>query len=86
MLPYCTESEKKLLSSFHQMTNMMQMMDGIKEYLPMIQQLMSSGANTGDSCDNISGFGGINMMDMLKNMLSEEQLAMFSMFMDQDSL
>ena len=64
------------------MQNIMQMMEGIQEYLPFIQQFMSSGTDNGNSLDGISNFNNMNIMDMLKNMLSKEQLSMFSMFME----
>ena len=81
LIPYCSESEKSIISQFSQIQNMMHMMEEMQQYMPMIQQFMSSmsGENSPegmfDSNDN-------NMMDMLKNMMSEEQQAMFSMFMD----
>lgn len=82
VLPYCTDKEKQLLSQFNQIQNMKDMMDGIKEYFPIIQQFMSSGGFNTSSTTTTDGPGSINIMDMLKNMLSEEQLSMFSMFMD----
>lgn len=82
VLPYCTEKERQLLSQFSQMQNMMQMMEGIQEYLPFIQQFMSSGSENGNPLGGIGNMDNINVMDMMKNMLSEEQMAMFSMFMD----
>lgn len=82
VLPYCTDNEKQLLMQFNQMQNMMQMMEGIQEYLPFIQQFMSSDTDNGNPLDGIGNLNNMNIMDMLKNMLSEEQLSMFSMFMD----
>lgn len=82
LIPYCNEKEKKLISGFSQMQNMMQMMESLQEYMPLIQQFMSSmsGSNNGDF-----GNSEMNMMDMVKNMLSEEQQAMFSMFMNENT-
>lgn len=82
LTPYCNESEKKFLSQFSQMQNMMHMMDGMQQYLPMIQQFMSSMSEGDTPLGNMNGFGDNNPLDMLKNFLSEEQLAMFSMFME----
>ena len=91
LIPYCSESEKNILSQFSGIQNMMHMMEEMQQYMPVIQQLMSSmsGGNT-----DINGlFGNIesndtssagNVMDILKNMMSEEQLNMFSMFMNND--
>lgn len=81
LLPYCNENEKNLLSHFSEIQNIMNMMESFQEYLPLIQQFMSSMSGGNDS-SNLFGGGAENMMDMLKNMMSEEQLAMFSMFMD----
>ena len=82
VLPYCTDKEKYLLMQFNQMQNMIQMMEGIQEYLPFIQQFISSGTDEANPLNGIGNFNNVNIMDMLKNMLSEEQLTMFSMFMD----
>lgn len=83
LTPYCKESEKKILSQFMQMQNMMHKMEEMQQYMPMIQQFMSSMSGEGN---DIGGFGanGNNMADMLKNMMSEEQQTMFSMFMDEN--
>ena len=81
--PYCNEHEKNLLSQFSQMQNMMNMMEGIQEYLPLIQQFMSSISGENNP-NTLFGNGDGNMMDILKNMLSEEQQTMFSMFMDKN--
>lgn len=81
LTPYCNESEKAILSQFSQMQNMMHMMEEMQQYMPMVQQFMSSMSGE----NNIGGMfnsNDNNMMDMLKNMMSEEQQAMFSMFMD----
>ena len=87
LTPYCNESEKNIISQFSQMQNMMNMMEQIQVYMPMIQQFMASMSGDGTNQDSINpgGFdlGGNNMMNMLKNMMSEEQQAMFSMFMDE---
>ena len=81
LTPYCSESEKSILSQFSQMQNIMHMMEEMQQYMPMIQQLMSSMSG-GNEMGGMLGSGDNNMMDMLKNMMSEEQQAMFSMFMD----
>lgn len=93
LTPYCNESEKSILSQFSGLQNMMNMMGEIQQYMPMIQQLMSSmsdgnfdisGLFSGESNDTSNKSGSVNaMMDMLKNMMSEEQQAMFSMFMNE---
>ncbi len=78
--PYCSTPEKNLLSHFSQLQNMMSMMDSLQEYLPFIQQFMSSMTNEHETNQNTETNN--NIMDMLKNMMSEEQQAMFSMFMN----
>ena len=81
LMPYCNESEKNIISQFSQMQNMMHTMENVQQYLPMIQQFMSAMSPENNS-DGMSGSDNSNMMDMLKNMMSEEQQTMFSMFMN----
>ena len=88
LTPYCNESEKNIISKFSQMQNMINMMEQIQNYMPLIQQFMSSMSADGFHTDGMNP-GGIdldenNMMNILKNMMSEEQQAMFSMFMNND--
>ena len=83
LMPYCSETEKNIISQFSQMQNMMHTMENIQQYMPMFQQFMTSMSGDGDldgmfQSDN-------NMMDMLKNLMSEEQQAMFSMFMNENT-
>lgn len=88
LTPYCNEAEKNIISQFSQIQNMMNMMEQMQVYMPMIQQLISSmsGDDTNPDGMNQNGLdlGGNNLMDMLKNMMSEEQQAMFTMFMDEN--
>lgn len=79
---YCNKQEQEILNQFGQIKNMMNMMDSIQEYLPFIQQIMSTMSDNGNPLGNIGNLGNNNMMDMLKNMMSEEQQTMFSMFMN----
>lgn len=89
LTPYCNEAEKNIILQFSQMQNMMNMMEQMQVYMPMIQQFMSSMSGDGTNQDgmNQGGFDleGNNMINMLKNMMSEEQQAMFSMFMEDNS-
>ena len=83
LMPYCSETEKNIISQFSQMQNMMHTMENIQQYMPMFQQFMTSMSGDGDldgmfQSDN-------NMMDMLKNLMSEEQQAMFYMFMNENT-
>lgn len=88
LMPYCSEEEKNIISQFSQMQNMMHTMENVQQYMPMIQQFMSSISSENNS-GGINDFTGLfnsentNMMDMIKNMMSEEQQAMFSMFMNE---
>lgn len=82
LTPYCNESEKAILSQFSQMQNMMHTMEEMQQYMPMIQQFMSSMSGENNDMSGMFGSGDNNMMEMLKNMMSEEQQAMFSMFME----
>lgn len=81
LTPYCNETEKNILSQFSQMQNIMHMMEEMQAYMPMFQQMMSVMSGEND-LSGIFNSDGSNMMDMLKNMMSEEQQAMFSMFMN----
>lgn len=86
LTPYCNESEKSVISQFSQIQNMMNMMEQMQFYMPMIQQFMSSMSgednNLGEMNFGRFDFTGNNLMDMLKNIMSEDQLAMFSMFLE----
>lgn len=82
LTPYCNEREKSILSNFCQMQNMMQMYQDMSQYLPMIQQMMSSMGGSSEN-DNASTD---NMMEIIKNMMSPEQQNLFSMFMEGGSL
>lgn len=83
LTPYCKENEKKMISQFLQIQSMMKKMEDLQQYLPMIQQFMSTMSGENMSFGDMSGFGSGNMMDMMKNMLSEEQQEMFFSFMKQ---
>ena len=83
LMPYCSEAEKSIISQFSQMQNMMHTMENVQQYMPMIQQFMSAMSPENDS-DGMFNSDPNNMMDMLKNMMSEEQQAMFSMFMNEN--
>lgn len=76
LLPYCTEKEKAQLSTFSNMLNIMNSFSQMKEYMPLIQSFLSQ-MQGGEQMA-----GDNNMLDMLKNMMSEEQLGLFSMFMN----
>ena len=81
LVPYCNESEKNILSYFSGFKNMMNMMEEIQQYMPMIQQFIMSMSGENNDTGQMFGSDDNNMMDILKNMMSEEQQAMFSMFM-----
>lgn len=82
LTPYCSQSEKNTLSGFAQMQNMMHMMEEMQQYMPMIQQFMSSMSGEENNSGGIGSSDTNSMIEMLKNMMSEEQQAMFSMFMN----
>ena len=82
LTPYCNETEKNILSQFSQMQNIMHMAEEMQQYLPLFQQMMSAMSGENDLSGIFNSDGG-NMMDMLKNMMSEEQMEMFSMFMNE---
>ena len=84
VLPYCSEKEKELLSQIQKIQNIKHIFDGIQEYLPMIQQFISPQSNE----SILNGLGNLenqNIIDLLKNFISEDQLSMLSMFMNSDN-
>lgn len=68
LLPYCTVKEKKMIEQFSSMKSNMEKYKEMMNMMQMIEPMMSS--------DN----GNMDVMNLAKNMLSEEQLAMFEMF------
>lgn len=68
---YCTEDERQKLE---QIANMMNAMAGYKEMMSMMEMMQQMSSETGDS----------DPMDMIKNMLSPEQQAMFDMFQNME--
>ena len=86
LTPYCNASEKATLSGFTQMQDMLHRMEEMKQYIPMLTQLMSSMSTEEGMFKNMDTSGDMNMINMLQNMLSEEQKAMFSMFMEGGNL
>ena len=80
---YCNPSEKATLSGFVQMQNIIHMMEEMQQYMPLIQQFMASMSKEETAFSGMGdGLGDNSMIDMLKNIMSEEQQAMFSMFME----
>lgn len=69
---FCNKEEREFLSKISGIMNMKNIMNQVQEYLPLIQGILSSG----EANDNFSP------IDMMKNFLSEEQMTMFSMFME----
>ena len=72
---YCTKEEQDFLSKISGFMNIKTMMEQFQEYLPLIQGLLSL---------NETNQNGLPL-DLFKTLLSEEQLAMFSMFMENES-
>ena len=64
------------------MQTMMQTFDTLQEYIPLIQQFASMNSTSETSLGGRETLDNFNLMDLLKNFLSEEQLSMFSMFMN----
>lgn len=83
LLPYCNEKERNMLSHFSQMQNMMHLYQDMSQYIPMMQQMMSSMNGSVESENKETGNG---MMDMIKNMMSPEQQDLFSMLMEGGTL
>ena len=66
---YCNEEEKKILSRIQEFLALMENLNHIKEYLPLLQGLLAGG-NEHD----------INITDLLGTLLSDEQKEMFMHF------
>ena len=49
LMPYCSESEKNIMSQFLQMQNIIHTMEDVQQYLPMIQQFMAAMSSENDS-------------------------------------
>lgn len=87
LLPYCNEEEKKVLSTFANLSSTMKTWQDLSQYLPLIQEMAGNlsgifpqGAGS-DSPDN-----GDQMMNLIKTMMNPEQQSMFSMFMGGENL
>jgi len=68
LLPYCSNSEKNMLQQIFNMMSNMEKYKDILNILPLMESINSEGGND------------MNLDSILKNMLSEEQQAMFEMF------
>ena len=71
--PYCTESEKQMLSKIMNFKNGF---DKYQEFAKIMPLLENFSGNKEDSS------GGFNMNMILNNFLSEEQVEMFKMFQE----
>ncbi|MGL5259133.1 MAG: hypothetical protein ACRC7V_03400 [Lachnospiraceae bacterium] len=66
--PYCTKEELSMMTQLNDMMSALDMYEEISAYLPMLQQFNSmSDSNS-------------NPEDMLKNLLTPEQVSMFELF------
>lgn len=68
LLPYCTTKEKKMMEQIMTLKNNMEKYKEMMNMMQMLEPMMSS--------DN----GSFDIMNLAKNMLSEDQMAMFEMF------
>ncbi|MBR5577861.1 MAG: hypothetical protein IKW28_02580 [Lachnospiraceae bacterium] len=71
---YCNEEEKKILSKIQEFFQLMENLIHAKEYLPMLQGLLSGG-----------GEPETNLMELLGSFLSEEQKEIFSQFTENNN-
>lgn len=79
--PYCNENEQSFLNQFSQMQNMMDMYQNMSQYMPFISQMMSGMGGLGGN-----DFNADSMFEMVKNMMSPEQMDLFSSFMEGGTL
>ena len=68
LLPYCSKSEQNLLQQIFNLIINMEKYKDIMNILPLMESMNSEGGND------------MNLDAILKNMLSEEQQAMFELF------
>ena len=71
--PYCTESEKQMLSKIMSFKNGFEKYQEFAKIMPLLENM---SGNKEDSS------GNFNMNMILNNFLSEEQVAMFKMFQE----
>lgn len=74
LTPYCSEAEKKRLDKIINLKNTLEMITEMQSAMDMF------GAFSGDNPMNAGGQSAMDMLDMLKSMLTPEQQAMFEMF------
>lgn len=74
--PYCTEDEKKMVDQFMNMKSGLEKYQDIMNLMQMLEPL--------SSFDNGTDRGNLN--NLLKNFLTDEQLAMFEMFQEGGNL
>lgn len=76
--PYCTEQERKTFSRMSETFQTLHMFQDMQKYKDLFSSMSSSEDGSEES-------GNLDMSQMLKNMLSPEQQAMFEMFQSQSS-
>ena len=76
--PYCTEQERKTFSRMSETFQTLHMFQDIQKYKDLFSSMSDSD---GESSENTNA----DISQMLKNMLSPEQQAMFDMFQSQSS-
>lgn len=74
LTPYCSDTEKKRLEKIINLKNTLEMITEMQSAMEMF------GAFSGDNPMNAGEQSSMDMLGMLKSMLTPEQQAMFEMF------
>lgn len=78
VLPFCTEKEAERIKKINQMMNSFKTFQEMKSMMDMFGGDLFNGDMFGKDMGGEAGFSP----DMLKGLLSEEQMALFEMFMN----
>lgn len=82
--PFCTDRERSYLIQLKNMQNMMKQYRELEAAMSMMKELFPEGMGNSDSGDG-EGSGFFNFSpDMLAQLLSPEQQALFSMFQNKE--
>ncbi len=76
---YCTDAEQKKIKEIADMMQALEMFQEMQKY----KDLFGTAANSNDDYNENGNTSGMDINDLLQNLLSPEQQAMFEMFRNQ---
>lgn len=82
LLPFCSEKDRGMLNNIKNMQNTLKQFKEMEATMSMMKELFPE-SNTGTDGDTSGNFTGFSP-DMLLNLLSPEQLELFSMFQNKE--